>query len=147
MGFFDPLRFSAGKSDEVMNLYREAELKHGRVAQLAVLGYLVQEIGRFPGELSLGLKFDDVPNGIDAISVVPALGWAQIFIGVGLVETKESAIFEQGLLNLPDDILEKRKLCELQHGRIAMLAIAELVRHDYFDGPGEKLLQGLPFLY
>lgn len=146
-GFFDPLGLSKSIDQDKFDQYRLAELKHGRVAQLAVVGYLAQEIGRFPGELSLGLKFDDIPNGIDAIQAVPALGWAQIFIGVGLVETKESAIFEQGLLNLPDDILEKRKLCELQHGRIAMLAIAELVRHDYFDGPGEKLLQGLPFLY
>ena len=32
VGFFDPLGLSYGKSDEVMAYYREAELKHGRVA-------------------------------------------------------------------------------------------------------------------
>lgn len=29
-GFFDPFGFSNNKSDEVMNYYREAELKNGR---------------------------------------------------------------------------------------------------------------------
>lgn len=147
-GFFDPLGLSAKIDQEKFDNYRLAELKHGRVAQLAILGYLVQEISRFPGELAFGLKFADVPNGVDAIDAVPAVGWAQIFLAVGLVEAKGTfGDFEQGKLNLPADILEKRMLSELQHGRIAMLGFAELIRHDLYDGPGEKLLQGLPFLY
>jgi hypothetical protein len=49
--------------------------------------------------------------------------------------------------------LEKRQLQELQHGRLAMLAILELLRHDSqnFVSPGfdgyDKLITGLPFLY
>ena len=39
MGYFDPLGLSQGKSDEMMNMYREAELKHGRVAMAACLGW------------------------------------------------------------------------------------------------------------
>jgi hypothetical protein len=147
-GFFDPFRLSSKIDQEKFDTYRLAELKHGRVAQLAILGYLVQEISRFPGQLAFGLNFADVPNGVDAINVVPAIGWAQILLAVGLVETKGTlGDFAQGQLNLPDDILQKRLLAELQHGRIAMLGFAELIRHDVFDGPGEKLLQGLPFLY
>ena len=153
-GFFDPLNLSRGIDQEKFDKYRLAELKHGRVAMLAVCGYVVQEACQFPGELSFGLKFADVPNGLDALSAVPVLGWAQIFIGVALVEVKgtdetDGALgkFEQGQLNLPDDIMLKRKLCELQHGRIAMLAIAELVRHDFYAESGDKLITGLPFLY
>jgi hypothetical protein len=147
-GFFDPFGLSAKIDQDKFDSYRLAELKHGRVAQLAILGYLVQEIARFPGQLAFGLNFADVPNGVDAIDVVPTVGWAQIFLAVGLVETKGTfGDFEQGKLNLPDDIFQKRLLAELQHGRIAMLGFAELIRHDIFDGPGEKLLQGLPFLY
>ncbi|CAJ1934868.1 unnamed protein product [Cylindrotheca closterium] len=146
-GFFDPLGLSSKIDQPTFDKYRLAELKHGRVAQLALLGYLVQEISRFPGELAFGLKFADVPNGVAAIEAVPAVGWAQIFLAVGLVETKGTfGDFEQGKLNLPAEVLERRSLCELQHGRIAMLGFAELVRHDLYDG-GDKLLQGLPFLY
>jgi Chlorophyll A-B binding protein len=39
VGFFDPLGLSAGKSDATMNYYREAELKNGRVAMAACLGW------------------------------------------------------------------------------------------------------------
>lgn len=42
-GYFDPLRLSAGKSEDTMKKWREAELKHGRVCMLASLGILVQE--------------------------------------------------------------------------------------------------------
>jgi hypothetical protein len=49
--------------------------------------------------------------------------------------------------------LEKRQLSELQHGRLAMLAILELLRHDSqnlvspgFDGL-DHMITGLPFLY
>ena len=54
---------------------------------------------------------------------------------------------------LPADVLEKRQLQELQHGRLAMLATMELFRHDSqnlvspgFDGL-DHLITGLPFLY
>merc|ERR1712039_973443 len=54
---------------------------HGRVAMLATMGYITPEItGKLPGYLSpsAGLKFADIPNGLGAISKVPAVGWAQI---------------------------------------------------------------------
>ena len=44
MGFFDPVGFSSGKSDEVMYHYREAELKHGRIAMAATLGWIAQPV-------------------------------------------------------------------------------------------------------
>jgi hypothetical protein len=61
--------------------------------------------------------------------------------------------FDAGKPDLPADELEKRKLNELQHGRLAMLATMELFRHDAqnlvspgFDGL-DNLITGLPFLY
>ena len=42
-GFFDPLGLSAGKSDGELKKWREAEIKHGRVAMLAAAGILVGE--------------------------------------------------------------------------------------------------------
>ena len=47
---------------------------------LGVIGYVVQEVYRFPGEIAPGLKFADVPNGVAAISAIPAFGRLQIFI-------------------------------------------------------------------
>jgi hypothetical protein len=63
--------------------YREAELKHGRVAQLAVFGYIVQEFFRFPGALDGSIPFNSIPNGVAAVGVVPSLGWLQIVASIG----------------------------------------------------------------
>merc|ERR1711948_63733 len=60
---------------------RSVELKHGRISMLATMGYITPEItGKLPGFLSpsTGLKFADIPNGLAAISKVPAAGWGQI---------------------------------------------------------------------
>eukprot|EP00438_Fugacium_kawagutii_P011197 Skav223473 [mRNA] locus=scaffold2550:129110:134288:+ [translate_table: standard] len=67
---------------------REVELKHGRVAMFATIGYIVPEYWRFPGYLSkfLDIKFSEVPNGLSAFSKVPALGWLQIVGFAGIVE-------------------------------------------------------------
>merc|ERR1719450_28031 len=43
LGFFDPVGFSTGASEGKVRFYREVELKHGRVAMLASLGFLVGE--------------------------------------------------------------------------------------------------------
>ena len=44
LGFFDPVGFSDDASEGKVRFYREVELKHGRVAMLASLGFLVGEI-------------------------------------------------------------------------------------------------------
>merc|ERR1719171_3036152 len=43
LGFFDPVGFSADASEGKIKFYREVELKHGRVAMLASLGFVVAE--------------------------------------------------------------------------------------------------------
>ena len=146
-GFFDPLKLSSGISPERFDLYRAAELKHGRVAMLCVVGYVVPEFYRFPGDVAYGLKFADVPNGLAAIDSVPALGWAQIVAFVGGVEyAGVLGDFEIGKPDFSPDVLAARQSQELAHGRLAMLATLELLRHDKYDEVGE-LIRGLPFLY
>jgi len=61
--------------------------------------------------------------------------------------------FDIGKPKLDPDELEKRQVQELQHGRLAMIATLELLRHDSqnlvtpgFDGL-DTLITGLPFLY
>ena len=43
LGFFDPLGFTADASESKVLFYREVELKHGRVAMLAALGFPIAE--------------------------------------------------------------------------------------------------------
>ncbi|CAE7724338.1 FCPF, partial [Symbiodinium sp. KB8] len=71
------------------NRRRAVELKHGRIAMYATIGYIVPEYFRWPGFLSpsLGLKFSDMPNGLAALSKLPVLGGAQIIAFAGLIET------------------------------------------------------------
>eukprot|EP01039_Chlorochromonas_danica_P010252 gene10252-biopygen5137 len=152
-GFFDPLGLSKDIDQATFDQYRESELKHGRVAQLAVLGYIVPEIFKFPGDIAPGITFDSIPNGVAAIQSVPALGWLQIFFLIGAVDYRGYLVLgdTEGKGKTPEE-LRKAQDQELNHGRLAMLAILELLRHDsqqLIGGlyQGEHLITGLPFLY
>lgn len=85
-GFFDPLGLSKDIDQETFDKYRTCELKHGRVCMLAVVGYVVQEIYRWPGEIAPGLAFADIPNGVAAVDAIPSLGWAQMFFAIGATD-------------------------------------------------------------
>ncbi|CAJ1457368.1 unnamed protein product, partial [Effrenium voratum] len=89
VGFWDPLGLSADKDEATFKRRRAVEIKHGRIAMYACMGYITPEYFKFPGFLSpsLGLKFADVPNGLAALSKVPVLGGAQIIAFCGLIET------------------------------------------------------------
>merc|ERR1712066_913393 len=53
------------------------------------MGYITPEVaGKFPGYLSpsMGLKFADIPNGLAAVSKIPALGWVQMVAYAGYCE-------------------------------------------------------------
>merc|ERR1711953_1546812 len=81
VGFWDPLEFTKDGNEELFKRRRSVEIKHGRVSMLAAMGYMTPEIaGKWPGYLSpsAGLKFADIPNGLAAVSKVPAAGWFQI---------------------------------------------------------------------
>eukprot|EP00413_Alexandrium_margalefii_P010915 CAMPEP_0204531620 /NCGR_PEP_ID=MMETSP0661-20131031/11268_1 /ASSEMBLY_ACC=CAM_ASM_000606 /TAXON_ID=109239 /ORGANISM="Alexandrium margalefi, Strain AMGDE01CS-322" /LENGTH=242 /DNA_ID=CAMNT_0051537787 /DNA_START=93 /DNA_END=818 /DNA_ORIENTATION=+ len=89
VGFFDPFGLTKDGDIEAFKRRRETELKNGRVAMIACMGYIAPEAGpKFPGYLapSMDLKFSDVPNGLAALSKVPAAGWMQIIAFIGLIE-------------------------------------------------------------
>jgi hypothetical protein len=153
-GFWDPAKLTSGISQETFDQYRLAEVKHGRVAQLAVLGYVAAETYRFPGDIAPGIACKDVPNGLAALDAIPSLGWAQIIFFIGAVDYWGFlGDFEIGKPEFTPEGLKKRQTQELQHGRLAMLATLELFRHDSqnlvspgFDGY-DHLITGLPFIY
>merc|ERR1719498_2219100 len=79
LGFWDPAGFTRDGDIEKFTKRREVEIKHGRVSMLATIGYIVPEYVKLPGEISpsQGLRFEDVPNGLGALSKVPPAGIAQ----------------------------------------------------------------------
>merc|ERR1719163_862030 len=147
VGFWDPLGFTADGSVENFARRRQTELKHGRISMLATMGYITPEItGKLPGYLSpsAGLKFADIPNGLAAISKVPALGWAQIVAYFGFCEFsggfddyKSGTPGDYGWKVLTSDDPEaktKKLAAEIANGRLAMMAIIGMFFQDGLTG-------------
>jgi hypothetical protein len=89
LGFFDPLGLLKEADQGRFDRLRFVEVKHGRIAMLAVVGHLVQNVYRFPGFIDLeGHKFTDYPNGFAGLFSIPALGLAQIILSIGWWELK-----------------------------------------------------------
>merc|ERR1712118_575924 len=147
VGFWDPLGFTADGDVASFKRRRSVEIKHGRICMLATMGYITPEItGKLPGYLSpsAGLKFEDIPNGLDAISKVQTLGWAQIAAYFGFCEF--SGGFEDYKTGTPGDYGWKaltssdpaertRKLqAELANGRLAMIAIIAMFVQNGITG-------------
>ena len=108
----------------------------GRVAQLAVIGYIVPEIFRWGFDIAPGVACADVPNGVAAIDAIPALGWAQIIFAIGAVDVRGwFGNFDIGKPDLKGKD-EERALQELQHGRLAMPAAAGFLAQEVVDGKG-----------
>jgi len=152
LGFWDPVGFAADQNLENFKRRRTTELKHGRVSMFATIGYIVPEYFKLDGELSpsTGLNFADVPNGLKALSVVPAAGWAQIVAFVGFIEvaynkeTGEPGNYGKGFLGLgslglnvsiqENDSRIKKLGAELANGRLAMVAIIGMFFQDGLTG-------------
>merc|ERR1712125_7342 len=75
MGYFDPLGLSYGKDDATMMFYREAELKHGRVAMAACLGWYLDAAGVHPA-FNSALSNDPLKAAVE----LPAVGWLQFVL-------------------------------------------------------------------
>lgn len=154
---FDPFGFSDLYDIKWM---REAELKHGRVAMLASVGYLCTQAGiHLPGNDGLYAN----PNPIDAVFQVGPSVMLQI---VGLIGVLESLNHngKMGMDNMHEGIsfdkvgeftnpiygakmLAKKspeeaatlKLKELKNGRLAMLAIGGMIHHTILEGSSTVL--------
>jgi len=85
---WDPLGLADLGGEETLAWFRHSEVKHGRIAMAAFVGWWATGAGlRFPGELSYGLDFASMPSkGLDAWDAVPGWGKAQLLLFAGLVE-------------------------------------------------------------
>lgn len=160
VGLFDPLGFADKADEATLRRYREAELAHGRVSMLAVIGFLVGE--KVEGSSFL---FDASVKGpaIGHLSQVPVGFWLALTVAIAGVETRRAEIGwvspndvpvdRPGLLRedyLPGDIgfdplnlkpedeeeFVIMQTKELQHCRLAMLAAAGFMAQELADGKG-----------
>ena len=88
LGFFDPLGLVKDYDQEDFDRLRYVEIKHGRIAMMAVVGFLVQESGiRFDGDIDFhGTSFASIPNGFKAFDAIPNAGLAQILLFIFFLE-------------------------------------------------------------
>lgn len=160
VGIFDPLGLGAKANEATLKRYREAELTHGRVGMLAVVGFLVGE--QVEGSTPL---FDATITGpaITHLSQTP-IGFFLILTGaiaaaelqrakIGWVDPKDVPFDQPGQLNedyIPGNIgfdplglkpsdpeeFEIMQTKELQNGRLGMLASAGFIAQELADGKG-----------
>jgi hypothetical protein len=150
LGFFDPLSLVADGDQAKFDRLRYVEVKHGRIAQLAFLGYLATWGGlRLPGDIDLsGTKFTDIPAGFAALTTISTSGVAQLLIFIGMLEI---GFWKQTAGSFPGDFsaspapvgflgnpTEEEKMTlraqELNQGRAAMMGILGCMVHEQLDG-------------
>jgi len=113
----------------------------------ATLGMLTQENYRFEGFLSpsMNLEFSEVPNGLDALDVVPLEGWTQIAVLIGAHELlvkerpgRAPGDFGTGYFGVALDDQSAKQLrllnVEISNGRLAMLGILGMFASEIIHG-------------
>ena len=106
--YFDPFNFA---SEDNFAILRESELKHGRIAMLAVIGQIAPDLVWKSASMvdvdpiylskSHELYFQNVESGLGALSIVPLFGWLQIITFIGYLENR---VFVQTVKNaMPGD--------------------------------------------
>eukprot|EP00287_Rhodomonas_sp_CCMP768_P014385 CAMPEP_0196757268 /NCGR_PEP_ID=MMETSP1091-20130531/103577_1 /TAXON_ID=302021 /ORGANISM="Rhodomonas sp., Strain CCMP768" /LENGTH=242 /DNA_ID=CAMNT_0042106039 /DNA_START=368 /DNA_END=1096 /DNA_ORIENTATION=- len=140
---FDPLGFSEVFDIKVL---REAELKHGRIAMLATLGYLVQEAYVLP-------FFEKVPPIQAHDMLVKSGGMSQILLwtsfleifgGIALFQTIQGRRYPGDFAFDPLGLsqgnnagkFEQYQLAEIKHCRLAMIAFSGFVHQGFITKQG-----------
>lgn len=129
---WDPLNL--GSTDAKMERYTAVEIKHGRVAMIATLGYFMPEMVRFPG-------CENYQHGLGALSSIPVEGWVQLFAFIGahevFIKPRQGGMgsYDLGfgtefLENVDEYEIWRRQTVERNNGRLAMVAILGMMWQD-----------------
>jgi hypothetical protein len=156
LGFFDPLAISTTVSEGRLLFYREAELKHGRVCMIAILGLIVGENHAFIPLLGNGIP-SDTPAYLLATPYVQdtpvAQFWPTALFALFVEEWRRAAIVGTDATTLtqsgapgdygwdplglkPKDAkaLYELQTKELNNGRLAMFATAGWIAQEQLTG-------------
>merc|ERR1712137_1313532 len=134
---FDPLEISENYP-ELLPWFREAELKHGRVAMLAFLGCIAPDVVRLPlsdfeGDLNLVNAHNKLIYGLGTgpmwwllvfCGIIESLRFQQLGLGFEklTLENAGDVGFGKGFLPKTEEGIKQMKVKELKNGRLAMLA-------------------------
>lgn len=145
---FDPLKLSE-TYEPFQGWFRESELRHGRTAMLAVVGYIATDFVRIPGEM---YSFEAIPKSADAHDALIASGpMSQLLLWIGLfdlvvtapaVQAMGKGEREPGDFGLKwfapssKDAFDKKREAELLNGRLAMFAIGGIATQSVLNGHG-----------
>jgi len=169
---FDPLNFSGqplgglqpnpyyipsdsfGLKDD-LTFYREAELMHGRIAQVAVLGFIWPGVfGTLPGNSWTGEDAYSYTSPLEALNHVPGLALAQIVTFMAFLEFRRVDLIRTlgpdyipgdnnigvpggfnpfGFEYSPEEYEEKR-LQELKHCRLGMIGFLGALLQNAISG-------------
>lgn len=131
-----------------MPWFREAEIRHGRTAMLAVVGFITTDFIRIPGD---AYSFEAIPKTIDAHNALLDTVLAQLLMWVGLWDLIVTGPACAAMMNgerepgdyawymfAPEDPkqMQKKKDSELLNGRLAMCAIGGIATQSVITGHG-----------
>ena len=151
LGYFDPFGLSKDATPETMKKWREAELKHGRVAMLAALGFVVAESFHplFGGNIDVPsyVAFQETPLQPAFFPVVLSLAVFEIF-SIFSFENPKDGLWSIKADHIPGDLgfdplglkpvapkeLAEMQTKELNNGRLAMIGIAGMVAQELVSG-------------
>ncbi|CAB9518939.1 b binding protein CP29 [Seminavis robusta] len=147
--YFNGLNFVGNPGLSGLEWYREAELMHGRIAQMAVLGFIFPGFTRLPGLEGVSSNplaaFDEVPYA-GVWQTIAFMGFVDLFRisrirELGSSYTPGDYGWGQGGFNpfgfnySPEEYYEKQ-VQETKHGRLAMIALLGLIWQANASGVG-----------
>ena len=155
---FDPLEIAKSKEDLLK--YRESEVKHGRLAMLAAVGWPISEVldDKIAQSFNLPNMLDQYGrapsflnnfNGVNIEYWVGVLGLAAFVDAYGMYykstigekrRSEDPDLYFPGNLGFdplglyPKDMIGRRiiQLAELKHGRVAMMAVLTFALQESF---------------
>lgn len=156
---FDPLGFAKSKEDLVK--YRNAEIKHARLAMLAAAGWPISEKLDATFAKALNLPVDLTGDGMapsllnGGLGAISPIYWGLVIAAAAAVEVAGLKIGSEipgdfgfdplGLYPADPKERSQRQEAEIRHGRIAMVAIVGFAAQEFVDK--EPVVKETPFFF
>jgi len=153
--------FNGAVNLDGLSWYREAELMHGRICMVAVLGFIAPGFGTINGNEWTGFDAYSYKNPLEAFTSAPSLALFQIFAFMSILEFRRiNIITSTGSSYLPGssqdwgqgdgrwnpfnfnytpEQYKEKQLQELKHARLAMIGFLGVVFQA--GASGESVVQ------